>query len=222
MAEVIGLWNLDETTGTFLDGSGQGNHGTQSATGLTQGVTGKVGKAVTVDGTSGDISIPDNATNLRPAAVSISAWFMLSSSPAGVAIISKARNGPPWSSPFMSWLIRINSPTQIEADIGNATAYSATAFSVPALVVGTWYHITLTYSGSVITLYLNGASLGTRSFSGAIGYSALPMLIGADYGFAPVGELFPGQIDQVGLWNRALTPAEVAMIYNAGAGTPLP
>jgi hypothetical protein len=85
------------------------------------------------------------------------------------------------------------------------------AKSTMALTTGRWYHVALTYDGSSSSLYLDG-SLDTTfpQTSGTILSDNDPLLIGKLPGLKHID----GQIDDVRIYNRALTPSEVAVLAN--------
>jgi hypothetical protein len=84
-----------------------------------------------------------------------------------------------------------------------------------APVLNGWTHLAVTYDGATERLYMNGTQVGTRAVAGNIAVSNLPLRIG---GNAPWGEFFAGQIDDVRIYNRALTAAEIA----TDMATPVP
>jgi hypothetical protein len=226
---LVGLWNLDEAmAGTapgntdFKDESGSGGHGTGHGS-ITYGAAGKLDKAATLDGTSAYATIPDSNT-LRPANFTVSVWFKLTQLPGntGVTVASKPQKAAPWTSPYLSWMIRVNSATFIEASVGSANTYCGGYNTNKNLVAGTWYNVILTYDGSKATTYLDNVSIGSCNLNGAIGYGAYPVLLGADYGASPVADYFPGTIDQTAIWSRVLTSNEMIQLYGAGIGAQLP
>ena len=75
----------------------------------------------------------------------------------------------------------------------------------------TWHHLAATYDRTNLRIYLDGVQVGTRALTGSIGVSANPLRIG---GNAIWGENFAGLIDDVRVFNRALTPAELTTIMN--------
>lgn len=170
--------------------------------------------AIVLSGTNDYIYINDNAL-IRPSNLTISVWFnakVISSA----ALVSKAWSGPPWSFPYVTWLLRINNATQIEADLGTPGAYSASVWSVSAISPGYWYHICMTYDGYNIKLYLNSYFIGpAKSWTSGIGYTTRPILIGADHSSAPASEYFNGTISDVKIYNRALSDNEISGIYNS-------
>ena len=78
-----------------------------------------------------------------------------------------------------------------------------------------WSHVAVTYDGAVLRLYLDGASTSYRAVTGAILGTSSPLWIG---GNRPYGEYFLGVIDEVRIFNRALSPSAV----RAEMVTPIP
>jgi hypothetical protein len=79
----------------------------------------------------------------------------------------------------------------------------------------TWYHLSGTYDGSQLKIYLNGSLEGITQVAGAMGVSASDLNIGRDPSNAE-GSYWNGLIDEVEIFNRALSPSEIQAIYNAG------
>ena len=171
--------------------------------------------AIAFNGTSGFVAIADS-TVLRPNNISISAWFKMNSFAASSTIICKPYSGPPWTSPFLSFMIRVNNSTTIEFDVGNGSTYSGYSQTVTAMTAGTWYHAAMTYNGTTVTSYHNGALKGTNAtVAGNIGYTAKPVLIGADYGASPALDYFNGSISDVRIYSRSLAAVEIESIYKS-------
>jgi hypothetical protein len=82
------------------------------------------------------------------------------------------------------------------------------------LPTGTWSHIAGVYDGTQMTVYLNGVLDGSLATSISIPTNSLPLRIGAA---SDGGSSFTGLIDEVEVFNRALTGSEIADIYNAGS-----
>jgi hypothetical protein len=82
--------------------------------------------------------------------------------------------------------------------------------------INTWTHLATTYDGAVQRLYVNGVEVATRAQSGAVRTSDNPLRIG---GNSVWGEFFQGRIDEVRIYNRALTPGEIQTDMNAPVGT---
>jgi hypothetical protein len=91
----------------------------------------------------------------------------------------------------------------------NRTAQGATA-----LGKNSWLHLAATYDGTNVKMYVNGALVATTAAAGSIATSTGPLRIG---GNGIWGEFFKGRIDDVRIYNRALSAAEVT----TDMGTPV-
>lgn len=103
--------------------------------------------------------------------------------------------------------------------------------SVGAVSTNSWHQILVTFSDATgIHMYFNGVDLITLPFNTSISTFALSpasLLLGTEearaFGSTPyLGMPLQGSMDKVALWNRALTPDEVATLYNQGNGYNLP
>ena len=81
-----------------------------------------------------------------------------------------------------------------------------------APVLNQWYHLAVTRNGSLYTIYTNGVVAGTDSDFNAIPAPNAPLTIGAAEGF-----YFDGQLDEVSLYNSALSSNDIAAIYQSGS-----
>jgi hypothetical protein len=72
--------------------------------------------------------------------------------------------------------------------------------------VGAWTHVALTYDGAAMRLYVNGVLATSRATVGALQTTTSPLWIG---GNSPWGEYFQGLIDDVRVYDRALSQADI-------------
>ena len=77
------------------------------------------------------------------------------------------------------------------------------------LPINTWTHLAVTYNGSTLTLYRNGVAVATSTVSGTLSPTTGTLQIGA----SQFGEYFKGLIDEVRIYNRALSDTEIQTIY---------
>ena len=77
--------------------------------------------------------------------------------------------------------------------------------AVTSLPLNTWSHLATTYDGTTLRLYVNGALAGSSTIAGSIPASTGPLRLG---GNAIWGEWFSGEIDDVRVYNRALSATE--------------
>ena len=92
-------------------------------------------------------------------------------------------------------------------------------YGTTALTANTWTHLAATYDGTTMRLYVNGAQVASRAQTGNIATSTNPLQIGGDNLY---GQHFAGMIDEVRLYNRALSLAEVQSDMNTPVGAPPP
>ncbi len=139
---------------------------------------------------------------------SVSAWFNLSAASNFESIFSGGT-----STSARTWL-QIPSTTSIRIGVNLATD----DFTVPTLTVdGTqWYHLVATVSGTTATLYLDGSSVGTATCSAPASTAFNDVRLGALNGTAFGGNTRPfnGHLDEIAIYNRAITATEVSNIYN--------
>ncbi len=83
------------------------------------------------------------------------------------------------------------------------------------LPIGEWVHNLVVKDGATLTYYRNGAVIGTGEITGSP-VNAQPLLIGGQIQNGAPVENFSGRIDEVAIFDRALTEADVADIYNRG------
>jgi hypothetical protein len=93
------------------------------------------------------------------------------------------------------YVVRASAPTAPISAAGTAQ-----------LPVNTWSHLAATYDATTLRLYVNGVQVGSRAVSGALLTSTGALRIG---GNSIWGEFFQGRIDEIRIYNRALTPTEI-------------
>jgi hypothetical protein len=206
-SSVVGLWHFDEGSGLVAgDSSGLGNNGT-----LSGGVTwlpGVNGSALSFDGVTGSVDVPDSSS-LEPGQITVQAWVRRSGSPGDFKyIVDKGYSGCIAGSYGL-----YSGPTGGAVFYVSVPGFSSYALSPDAgtgIWDGNWHMLTGTYDGSTLRLYVDGAEVGSgTSWSTGIGYS-LPnndLFFGSYMGCD--GLDYPGAIDEVQIWDRALSPAEI-------------
>ena len=212
---------LDETTGTVAhDTSGVSppNNGTLTNS-PTWNAAGMIGGALTCGTGLQRIEVPDSATNLLDGTqqLSISMWIYLTSLPVGTGtyygVITKR------VAPFNkeSYRIELRGSAAGTASPVYVTITGGTTLQSSAqLVTGKWYHIAAVFDGSQSTnnlqLYINGSPDKFTTITPATvpRNSTAPLRIGA----SDVND-FVGSMDEVRLYTRALTLAEVFDLYQA-------
>lgn len=187
------------------------------------------GKAPTLE-TAGEVQSGEGYLVVRDSedlritgAFTVSAWFQARTTDRGMTIASRALNGPPWTFPFSSWLLRVNSAALLEGSLSDGRNYSPSTWAV-SLQPGQWYHAVLTYDGDAKKMFLNGErqqrlASGMPNNPNGIGNTpGRSIIIGADESESPAAEIFDGAIDDVRIFNRALPEEEIQSVFSAGAG----
>ncbi len=83
------------------------------------------------------------------------------------------------------------------------------------LQINTWQHFVFTYNESMLKLYHNGVQVGSTPANGTITNSSQAFYIGGMM-YQTVNYYMKGEIDEVGLWTRALTQSEIDCLYAGG------
>lgn len=196
---LMAAYGFEEGTGTTVNDRVRGNKGTTSGTTWT--TSGKYGKALVFDGRSSIVTVKDSITLDLTSAMTLEAWVYPTTTSLGWAtIIAKEQTGGivydlyggstggiPFSGVYISG-----------EKILNGTA---------PLPANTWTHLAATYDGKAQRLYVNGVLVASRAQTGKILASTGALRIG---GNGLWGEYFTGRIDEVRVYNRALTASEIA------------
>jgi hypothetical protein len=189
-------FKLDEGSGTSAaDSSGTGNTGT-----LTNGPTwtaGKVGQALSFDGTDDYVSCGVTGMAAANAAQSVSYWMNYATTPSGnqnCVALSNASG---------------NSAVQCGFRGGKVTAWKSgggvlAEASAPA--AGLWHHVAYTFDGTTHRLYLNGTQVNTSTTAPQTD-TPTALNLGRWVGGS---EYYAGKLDEVKVYSRTLTAAEVA------------
>jgi chitodextrinase len=221
----VGWWKFDETSGTTAsDSSGNNNTGT-----LVNGpvwTTGKIGGALSFDGVDDYVDAgTSNTFDLSASPFSVSIWTKVhtfSTSGAANRIVIKRTNSN------TAWQLNADGPND-NASYPNTFSFvvqnNGTAVAVVGngsnLLIDTWYHVVGVSNGSgTLAIYVNGVLLPTATNANSYNIGTLNNLyIGAR---TDGGTHFNGLIDDVRIYNRALSAGEVQALYNAGTDTTPP
>jgi chitodextrinase len=212
---LLGYWNFDENGGTVAhDSTGNGYNGTVNGATWT---TGKINTALGFNGTSNYVL---TGNILFATAFSISTWVNPAAAPQGAYIrIAETQYN-------LGFYLGVNSTGSRYKFIVNggtgATGNCGAGYGCAegGTISSGWHLITGTYDGATARLYVDQNQIATETFK-APANASLPLYIGQYYGGSGYG--WNGVIDEVRLYNRALTSTEVSAIYNyTGVSDPLP
>jgi hypothetical protein len=197
---LVAAYSFDEGAGTSVaDASGNGNTGT---TANTTWSTGHAGSALSFNGTSSWVTVPDAPELDLTSGMTLEAWVKPSQlNGLWRSAILKETNG---ELSYGLYASTDTGPPSGHVLVGAAPDTYVRGASAPA--VGAWTHVAATYDGSTLRVFVNGVQESSKSVSGPITTSTGALRIG---GNAVWGEYFAGQIDDVRVYNRALGAAEV-------------
>lgn len=189
------------------DASGNGNSGTLS--GATWAGAGKFGSGVTFDGTNDWVTVPDAASLDLTTGLTLEAWVRPTVS-SGTRTVALKEHGA-----TLAYALYASSGGSPRATIvTGGTQWKATGPS--ALPVNSWTHLAMTYSGTRLLLFVNGVQQASKSTTGALPNSSGPLRIGGNAVFT--SQWFAGQLDELRVYNRALSAAEIQSDMNSPVG----
>lgn len=203
---LVAAFGFDEASGnSVIDASGTGNNG-KLGRGTTRTASGRFGGALSFNGSS-LVTIPNASSLQLTTAMTLEAWVRPTTVPnRWVDVIYKGKDN--------YYLMASTDRNMVPAaggifDGGPGTTKTYGAEPLPA---NTWTHLAATYDGATIRLYVNGTEVSAASRTGTLLKQNKPLTIGGDTFY---GQYFSGLIDEVRVYNRALSPAELQADMNA-------
>lgn len=207
---LVGWWPFN---GNANDESGNGNNGTVNGATLTVDRFGVANKAYSFDGIN-DYIQSSNISSLNSSTNSLSFWIF---------------------APSYSVHHQIEFASLTFGTLGRAFAFNSTRLAVVPttdcvnantpglhylsgqLGVNSWYHLVFISDGSVGKFYLNGIYLGQANMGSPICQNPLTLVLGrGTNGGGPMW--YEGKLDDIAIWNRALTECEIEDLYHAQVG----
>jgi beta-lactam-binding protein with PASTA domain len=208
---------FDEVTGTTaIDSSASRINGT-----IRQAVrvpAGKIGGALRFDGVDDWVTVTDTTASPFDLAsgMTIEAWVNPSTMSGWETVLMKERGVV--GEGLLSYALYAHDGAPLSAGTARPAGYvrtnpvlSTTDSAVRGtgpLALNTWTHLATTYDGANQRFYVNGVLVGTTARTGTIAVSNGAIRIGGNA--SSTGEFFNGMIDEVRIYNRALTAAEIA------------
>ena len=204
---LVAAYGFDEGTGpTTADLSGNGNTG--AIANATWTASGKFGSALVFNGSNALVTIADAPELNLTTAMTLMAWVKPSS-------VSTLFTDVIWKD-YFAYFLEATSNTGAPG-VGafiNGTAHVWVP-TPSALTVGAWAHLAATYDGANVRLYVNGVQVGISAQTGTIGTTTTPLWIGGS-------QYFSGVIDEVRIYNVALTQAQIQADMNTPVGGATP
>lgn len=200
----VGWWKMDENAAntTVADSSGMGNTGTAVRNTNLFSTSGVFSGGLNFNGTSDYVSIPDNSSLNFSTNITATGWIKRSSTVSWWKMI--------YDSGTTGWAIMLQNNKLNFSKMGVLDVMGNTTLSQ-----NVWYHFAIVKNGDIgnnILFYLNGNSDGTQSV-GSVNTPSGTKYIGMENG--STSEL-PASLDDVRIYNRALSASEVNELYLSG------
>ena len=186
-------------------------------------VTGEVGQGFNFDGIANYISVPDSPSLNPSSAMSVEAWYRPVSfvGTGNDAIVDKGY--PTYNNPFYQYHLGVTGD-QYQNGAGDHAEFNFNIAIGGTLVSvftqagiwtpGNWYHLVGTYDGTAVRLFVNGNLVAQTAASGSISAFGQPLYLGR---YGARNSYLPGVVDEVSIYNRAISSNEVVAIYAAGS-----
>lgn len=210
--KLVARWKFDEISGgTAADSSGNNLVGTLVGDPQWRPSGGKIGGALEFDGDDDYVNIDGSESiGISGDQITVCAWIRADRIDERQVIAAKTAWGD------NTWLVEIN-PTDFGAGVLNfflSTGGSDNFGSESAIDAGTWHHVAFVYDGMERIIYLDGKLDAGEALSGDVARNDQPVRIGSWGGIDSSGQMryFRGRIDDVRLYDYALTQADITVV----------
>jgi len=186
--------------------------------------SGKVGQAFNFNGVNGTVTFPGSEYLNPQAGVSMEMWVKTTTPKGWAGLLLKMdyapTNGGPFKAGYKMNLSRDGYGVEMWFPFGYTTNGLYTGNPKP-VVDGYWHHVVGTYDGTKALVYVDGLPGPPAFGTGWLNPSATPVILGNDNccGNDPItyDRFFEGSLDEVSIYDRALSASEVAALYAAGS-----
>jgi len=200
---LVAYWKFDEGEGDIVF-----DEVTNTMDGTIHGATwttGKVNSALVFDGDDDYVEIPYDAGLAVSAGVSLSVWVKPLNVNPGEIVSKRSYGGYRLAYHNKRFMLSVATETNPPTDCVSGIHES-----------GDWHHVVGTYDGSTMTIYVDGKLEGFKGWSGDIVIRSDPLYIGRRVIGGKDGFYFNGAIDEIRIYNRALTEDEIKELYQQG------
>ncbi|HSX39540.1 MAG TPA: LamG domain-containing protein, partial [Candidatus Saccharimonadales bacterium] len=180
------------------------------------GTTGKYNSSLAFDGAGDYVDLGDIFDFNRADQRTFCAWVYYTSSVNEASILNKSN----WNPDYDGWTFHISTNRTINFQYVNVWPEASVAKSLESIDANTWQHVCAVWNNTAITLYKNGRALrkddanSWNTIANDVNNTHHLNIGGRDSG---LGWFFPGQIDDVRIYNYALSGTQIKQVYNDGS-----
>lgn len=166
------------------------------------------GQCLEFNGGSKYVNIPTSTALSPTAAITVEAWIYATSWGVNAwtnTIVSKED----WASGSRGYVLRCGNAGRLSFNIGIGTGWSEAVTTVTVMNLNQWHHVAGTFNGTQIKIFVDGIEVATTSVTASITASPYDLRIGESAYSNVSSRPFIGRIDEVRVWNSALTVAQL-------------
>jgi Concanavalin A-like lectin/glucanases superfamily/Putative amidase domain len=215
----VGYWRLDESANTSAVADSVGSSsGTYSGVAVAQtptAVTTESDKAAYFNGAAYVSVASSSALNRPTGAITLEAWIKPSASQVEpIALKSYTSHVAPY---YQYGLFQNGSGIRLDLALNGSNDRSVFTSSGASLTIGGWNHVVANWDGSTVGFYINGSAAGSTAATGTIGTFTTPLDLATYENLRSSGGayFYTGQIDEVALYDSALSSSQVSAHYAA-------
>ncbi|MHB0945763.1 MAG: LamG domain-containing protein [Sedimentisphaerales bacterium] len=217
---LVGHWKLDETSGNVAYDSAGTNNGTVSGALWT---TGKIDGGLDFDGIDDGVIIPDNDVLTPANTMTLSYWAYNTGNGADLAKYASCTAEPASPGNSRAYALNVsNTDGRVKLTIFASVGSSDSLYSVNAIPLNQWHLVTATFDNGAAKIYIDGILDNSKTMAVAsIMNDAQPLTIGGTWSYCGTDTWLgvKTMMDDVRIYNYALSDVEVAALYNQ---SPLP
>jgi hypothetical protein len=218
---LIGWWPFN---GNANDESLNMNNGINNGATLTTDRFNNINSALSFNGTSNYINVPNNNT-LNPNSITISTWINSNANATdaesgGKAIVTKWYQNINCNNLGDNYNLALsflnNQSVLVGSTIANNQISNSISSQTNLIGLNTWRHIVFIHDSiNGQKLYIDGIQVNSLIITGGLCNTLNDLLFGADNSIGNIWRYFDGKLDDIGIWNRALTQQEITNLYNS-------
>jgi fibronectin type 3 domain-containing protein len=212
VAGLVAAYGFNEGTGvTSSDASG--NNNTASLNTATWTTQGRFGNALSFNGTSAKVTVPDAPSLDLTTGMTLEAWVYPTVTGGGSGWRSVFIKEQPGQLVYGLYSNIVTNKPSVDTNTGTYR----TLVGGMTLAANTWAHLAATYNGATVRLYVNGVQVASQAQTGTLTNSTGVLSIG---GNAVWPEWFTGRLDEIRIYNRALSVSEIQQDMTIPVGGP--